>query len=78
MANVRHWDPFSPAKRRGRKGVKPAQEPEPASAEPEKPADSGVDLERLKHAELVELAKQRGLPYYGTKADLIKRLRGEA
>lgn len=72
MANVRHWDPFSPAKRRGRK------EPEPASAEPEKPADSGVDLERLKHAELVELAKQRGLPYYGTKADLIKRLRGEA
>lgn len=76
MANVRHWDPFSPAKRRGRK--KPAQEPEPASAEPEKPADSGVDLERLKHAELVELAKQRGLPYYGTKADLIKRLRGEA
>lgn len=78
MANVRHWDPFSPVKRRGRKGVKPAQEPEPASAEPEKPADSGVDLERLKHAELVELAKQRGLPYYGTKADLIKRLRGEA
>ena len=34
-------------------------------------------LSRLKKAELVDLAKERGLPHSGTKADIIARLTEE-
>lgn len=67
--NVRPWDPFSPARVRGPRPVE-----QPRSTREEQPAGDGLD--ELKHAELVALAKARNLPAYGTKADLIARLRG--
>lgn len=35
-----------------------------------------AEMKRMKKAELVELAKARGLPVSGTKADLLERLSG--
>ncbi|MEE2758378.1 MAG: thrombospondin type 3 repeat-containing protein, partial [Candidatus Thermoplasmatota archaeon] len=45
----------------------------------EEPDDlpSASQLSRLKKAELVDLAKERGLPHSGTKADIIARLTEE-
>ena len=38
---------------------------------------SASQLSRMKKAELVDLAKEQGLPHSGTKADIIARLTEE-
>ncbi|MEE3082473.1 MAG: SAP domain-containing protein [Candidatus Thermoplasmatota archaeon] len=54
---------------------KEEDEGEPEDEQTELPSAS--QLSRLKKAELVDLAKERGLPHSGTKADIIARLTEE-
>ena len=54
---------------------KEEDEGEPEDEQAELPSAS--QLSRLKKAELVDLAKERGLPHSGTKADIIARLTEE-
>ena len=50
--------------------------PETFEAEPVEPSADGapVELERMRKAELVELAQARGVDPDGTRAELINRL----
>lgn len=68
-------DPFAPVARasttRGRTATPatPAPGPQPSAGEPRNP-------ERMNKAELVEWARELGLPTGGTKAELVDRIRG--
>ena len=44
-------------------------------AKPEE--DENIDLSKLKKAELVEIAKERGIDSKGTKKDILERLNSE-
>lgn len=63
----RRYDPFAPHALVG------AVAPPVQESADESPAEP--DLEDMKKADLVTLAEERGLATYGSKADLIERLR---
>lgn len=62
----RRYDPFAPHSLVG--AVQP-----PVSEDDDQ---GGSDLEDMRKADLVALAEEQGLPTYGSKADLVERLRG--
>lgn len=64
-------DPFTPRRRRARPRETPTPAPPPGWTIDEQPP-----LERMRKADLVRLAADRGLPTDGTRAELIARLTG--
>ena len=63
----RAHDPFAPH----------TQDALTGAVTPEQGDDNGDGLDNLTKPELVELASERGVASYGTKADIIARLRGQ-